>query len=91
MVRPVEEESDLQNLQNLPDERLRKEFLEQAKLFRNKVMKKIKPKIFRKKNLNGFLLIQLIQSILDSINNGSIPVIENSWKYVMENECIKTG
>ena len=28
MVRPVEEESDLQNLQNLPDERLRKEFLE---------------------------------------------------------------
>ena len=54
-------------------------------------MKKIKPKIFRKKNLNGFLLIQLIQSILDSINNGSIPVIENSWKYVMENECIKTG
>ena len=91
MVRPVEEETDLQNLQNLPDEQLRKEFLEQAKLFRNKVMKKVKPKIFRKKNLNGFLLIQLIQSILDSINNGSIPVIENSWKYVMQNECIKTG
>ena len=91
MVRPVEEESDLQNLQNLPDNRLRKEFLEQAKLFRNKVMKKIKPKIFRKKNLNGFLLIQLIQSVLDSINNGSIPIIENSWKYVMQNECIKTG
>ena len=91
MVRPVEEESDLQNLQNLPDDKLRKEFLEQAKMFRNKVMKKIKPKIFRKKNLNGFLLIQLIQSILDSINNGSIPVIENSWKYVMQNECIKTG
>ena len=91
MVRPVEEESDLQNLQNLPDDRLRKEFLEQAKLFRNKVMKKIKPKLFRKKKLNGFLLIQLIQSILDSVNNGSIPVIENSWKYVMQNECIKTG
>ena len=91
MVRPVEEESDLQNLQNLPDEQLRKEFLEQAKIFRNKVMKKIKPKIFRKKNLNGFLLIQLIQSVLDSINNGSIPVIENSWKYVMQNECIKIG
>ena len=28
MARPVEEESDLQNLTNLPDERLRKEFLE---------------------------------------------------------------
>ena len=91
MVRPVEEESDLQNLQHLPDDKLRKEFLEQAKLFRNKVMKKIKPKIFKNKNLNGFLLVQLIQSVLDSINNGSIPVIENSWKYVMQNECIKSA
>ena len=91
MVRPVEEESDLQNLQHLPDDKLRKEFLEQAKLFRNKVMKKIKPKIFKNKNLNGFLLVQLIQSVLDSINNGSLPVIENSWKYVMQNECIKSA
>ena len=91
MVRPVEEESDLQNLQNLPDEKLRKEFLEQAKFFKNKVMKKTKPKIFKKKYLNGYMLIELIQSILDAINNGSIPVIENSWKYVMQNECIKYG
>ena len=91
MVRPVEEESDLQNLQNLPDEKLRKEFLEQAKFFRNKVMKKTKPKIFKKKNLNGYMLVELVQSILDAINTGSIPVIENSWKYVMQNECIKNG
>ena len=91
MVRPVEEESDLQNLQNLPDEKLRKEFLEQSKFFRNKVMKKIKPKIFKKKNLNGFMLVELVQSILDAINTGSIPVIENSWKYIMQNECIKNG
>ena len=91
MVRPVEEESDLQNLQNLPDEKLRKEFLEQAKFFRNKVIKKTKPKIFKKKNLDGYMLVELVQSILDAINNGSIPVIENSWKYVMQNECIKNG
>ena len=91
MVRPVEEESDLQNLQNLPDEKLRKEFLEQAKFFRNKVMKKTKPKIFKKKFLNGYMLVELVQSILDAINTGSIPVIENSWKYVMQNECIKHG
>ena len=91
MVRPVEEESDLQNLQNLPDEKLRKEFLEQAKFFKNKVMKKTKPKIFKKKYLNGYMLIELIQSILDAINSGSIPIIENSWKYVMQNECIKYG
>jgi hypothetical protein len=49
MVRPVEKESDLQNLQNLPDYRLRKEFVEQAKIFRNKVMKKINLKHLEKK------------------------------------------
>ena len=91
MVRPVEKESELQNLENLPDEKLRKEFVEQAKFLKNKVIKKTKPKIFKKKNLNGFMLVELVQSILDAINNGSIPVIENSWKYVMQNECIKSG
>ena len=91
MVRPVEKESDLQNLQNLPDYQLRKEFVEQAKIFRNKVMKKIKPKTFRKKLLSGAMLVELVQSILDSINGGSIPVIENSWKYVLQNECIKNS
>ena len=91
MVRPVEKESDLQNLQNLPDERLRKEFLEQSKIFRNKVFKKTKPKTFNKKPLTGAMLIELIQSILDSINKGSIPVIENSWRYVLQNEFIKSS
>ena len=91
MVRPVEKESDLQNLQNLPDYQLRKEFVEQAKIFRNKVMKKIKPKTFRKKALSGSMLVELVQSILDSINGGSIPIIENSWKYVLQNECFKNS
>ena len=91
MVRPVEKESDLQNLQNLPDENLRKEFLEQSKIFRNKVFKKTKPKTFNKKPLTGAMLVELVQSILDSINKGSIPVIENSWKYVLQNEFIKSS
>ena len=91
MVRPVEKEEDLQNLQNLPNEQLRKEFLTQSKIFRNKVMKKTRPKTFNKMPLSGNMLIGLIQSILDSINAGSIPVIENSWKYVLDTEFIKNS
>ena len=91
MVRPVEKEEDLQNLQNLPDDKLRKEFLEQSKIFRNKVMKKTKPKTFNRMPLSGEMLIGLIQSILDSINIGNIPVIENSWKYVLQTEFIKSS
>lgn len=41
--------------------------------------------------ISGSMLVELVQSILDSINGGGIPVIENSWKYVMNNECVKKG
>ena len=91
LVRPVEEEKNLQKLQYLPDDQLRVEFLEQAKNFRNKVFKKIKPKVFHGQLISGSMLLELVQSILDSINGGGIPVIENSWKYVMKNECVKKG
>ena len=91
LVRPVEEEKNLQKLQYLPDEQLRVEFLEQAKNFKNKVFKKIKPKTFHGQMISGSMLVELVQSILDSINSGGIPVIENSWKYVMSNECLKKG
>ena len=37
------------------------------------------------------MLIELIENILDSINQGNIPVIENSWKYVLTNEAIKNS
>ena len=91
LIRPVEDEKNLQNLQELSDDELRDEFVEQAKNFRNKVYKKIKPKFFHGQFISGSMLLELVQSILDAINNGGIPVIENSWKYVMKNECIKKG
>ncbi len=91
MVRPTEDEHDLQNLQNLPDNNFRKEFLEQSKIFRNKVMKKTKPKRLNGKLLSGAMLVEFVQNVLDSINSGGIPVIEDSWRYIMKNECIKSS
>ena len=91
MVRPTEDEHDLQNLQNLPDNSFRKEFLEQSKIFRNKVMKKTKPKRLNGKLLSGAMLVEFVQNVLDSINSGGIPVIEDSWRYIMKNECIKSS
>ena len=89
MVRPVEEEKNLQKLQFLPDDELRMEFLEQAKNFRNKIFGEIKPKTLYGHFLSGSMLIELVQSILDSINDGAIPIIENNWKYVMIKESEK--
>ena len=90
MVRPTENEQDLQNLQNLPDNKFRKEFLEQSKIFRNKVMKKTKPKRLNGRVLTGSMLVEFVQNVLDAINAGAIPVIEDSWRYIMKNECIKS-
>ena len=90
MVRPVEKEKDLQNLEYLSNEELRAEFVEQAKKFRNKVLNITCPKTFHKKLLTGSMLVELVQNILDAINAGCIPVIENTWKYVVQSECIKS-
>ena len=89
MVRPVENENDLQNLQTLPNDKIRSEFLMQSETLRNKVLRKTKPKNFNGKILSGEMLLELVESVIKSINEGVIPVIENSWKYVISNECLK--
>ena len=90
MVRPVENERDLQKLQTLSDNKIRPEFLRQSEMLRNKIYMKIKPKNFNGKLLSGQMLINLLESIIEAINEGAIPVIENSWKYITNNECLKS-
>ena len=89
MVRPVESESELQKLMTLSDNKIRPEFLKQCEMLRNKIYMKIKPKTFNGKILSGQMLINLLKSIIEAINEGAIPVIENSWKYIINNECLK--
>ena len=89
MVRPVESESELQKLMTLSDNKIRPEFLKQCEMLRNKIFMKIKPKTFNGKILSGQMLINLLKSIIEAINEGAIPVIENSWKYIINNECLK--
>ena len=90
MVRPVENENDLQNLMSLPDDKIRPEFLRQSEMLRNKIYMKIKPKNFNGKILSGHMLINLLESIIGAINEGAIPVIENSWNYIESSECLKS-
>jgi len=90
LVRPVENEKDLQNLEYLSDDELRNEFLEQAQIFRDRIINITTPKTFHKKLLSGSMLLELVENILDTINSGNIPIIENTWKYVIQNEAIKT-
>ena len=90
MVRPVENENDLQNLMNLPESKIRPEFIKQSNMLKNKIYMKIKPKTFNNKILSGQMLIDLLESVVNAINEGAIPVIENSWNYITNSECIKS-
>ena len=36
------------------------------------------------------MLINLLESVVNAINEGAIPVIENSWNYIANNELLKS-
>ena len=90
MVRPVENETDLQNLQSMADTEFRPEFKQQVDNLRLKILKRAKPKILNGKALNGDMLLELCISYTEAINTGSVPNIQNAWSYVCQNECQRT-
>lgn len=68
MVRPTEDEKDLQNLQCLPDSKLRPEFVDQMQILRSRIWKKVKPKVLNGKFINGQMLIELCSAYTNAIN-----------------------
>lgn len=89
MVRPTEQEKDLQNVQQLEDSHLRPEFLSQMQLLRNKVFKRIRPKQLNGRSLTGLMFVELCQAYTESINAGSVPNIENAWSSLCKNENLR--
>ena len=57
LVRPVETEEQLQTLTELDDSNFRPEFVDQITNLRQRILKKVKPKKLKGKNLNGWMLL----------------------------------
>jgi len=89
LIRPCEKESDLQKIDEVLNENLRGEFVNQAKLARQKILKKTKPKIIRERQLTGSMLIELSKAYIEAINKGGVPNIDNAWKSIVKNESYK--
>jgi len=87
LVRPTENEGDLQNLIKLPDDKLRKEFVDQIATLKTKIKKKLHAKIVNGKKLNGPMLADLCVAYTDAINTGQVPSIDNAWTYVCKSQC----
>ena len=89
MVRPAQNEQDLQRLMDLELEDLRSEFVEQVMILRKKIVNKVRPKMLNGKALSGEMLSELLVSYVTAINEGAVPSIESAWNYICKNECTK--
>eukprot|EP01130_Rhizamoeba_saxonica_P018904 TRINITY_DN9636_c0_g1_i1.p1 TRINITY_DN9636_c0_g1~~TRINITY_DN9636_c0_g1_i1.p1 ORF type:complete len:1193 (-),score=324.17 TRINITY_DN9636_c0_g1_i1:46-3576(-) len=86
LVRPVNDENSLRNIDNVPYEELRDEFKFGMEEVKRLVYSSVQPKKILGKSINGEGLSLLLESYINSINDGSVPVIRDAWTNVAETE-----
>ncbi|KDO26951.1 hypothetical protein SPRG_07664 [Saprolegnia parasitica CBS 223.65] len=89
MVRPVYDESQLQQVDKIPITDLRPEFQEQLAKVKASIFNNLSPKMLNNKPLNGSMFAGLLVAYVDAINNGSVPTISSAWDGVTATECKK--
>ena len=89
MIRPLTNENQLQNLEDLPPDKLRREFTEQIIALRKKVLGRIRVKTMNGKALNADMYLNLVKSLIGELNSGNVPNIENTWLSMCKVESYK--
>lgn len=87
LVRPLNNENELQRLDQILLDRLRPEFRAGLDALTKFVFERTRPKQVGATVLTGPVLIGITESYLDAINNGAVPTISSSWQSVEEAEC----
>ena len=89
MVRPVTDEELLQNLDQVPIEQLRPEFVSEMKNLRGRILGQSPIKTLNGKELDGAALLSLAESYSHAINSGSVPNIGEAWDSLCLNQNIR--
>ena len=89
LVRPLIEEGNLQNLEKVDSSKLRKEFIDQVAYLRKTVLNSIKPKQLNGRVLDGEMFLDLLNSYVEMINKGAVPVIQSAWSMMCQSECTR--
>ncbi|CAN1810614.1 Guanylate-binding protein 6 [Linum perenne] len=89
LVRPLNNENDLQRMDQIPLERLRPEFRSGLDALTRFVFEKTRPKQVGATVMTGPILVGVTESYLEALNNGAVPTIASSWQSVEEAECRK--
>lgn len=87
LVRPLNNENELQRLDQIPLEKLRPEFQSGLDELTKFIFARTRPKQVAGTVMTGPVLAGVTQSFLDAINNGAVPTISSSWQSVEEAEC----
>ncbi|XP_061341556.1 uncharacterized protein LOC133287884 [Gastrolobium bilobum] len=87
LVRPLNNENDLQRLDQISLEKLRPEFQSGLDALTKFVFERTKPKQVGATMMTGPVLVGITESYLDALNHGAVPTISSSWQSVEEAEC----
>lgn len=78
LIRPVTEEDDLANIENLEWTDLKEEFRTKCDQFINDVRYQTKPKTLSGKVLNSQMLLGLVMDYCEAVNSDETPKVESS-------------
>ncbi|XP_023003111.1 guanylate-binding protein 1-like [Cucurbita maxima] len=87
LVRPLNNENDLQRLDQISLNKLRPEFRSGLDAFTKFVFERTRPKQVGATVMTGPVLVGITESYLDALNHGAVPTITSSWQSVEEAEC----
>ncbi|KAM7262928.1 hypothetical protein ACFE04_000611 [Oxalis oulophora] len=87
LLRPLNNENDLQRLDQISLEKMRPEFRAGLDALTKFVFERTRPKQIGATVLTGRVLVSLTKSYITALNNGAVPTISSSWQSVEETEC----
>jgi hypothetical protein len=86
LIRPVADDKKLRNIDNVPEEEIRPEFLKQVRDLISFIFKGIKPKVVQGTHMNGEMYINLVKSYLKALNSNCLPDVKSSLKIVVDSQ-----
>ncbi|KAI9395935.1 hypothetical protein POPTR_004G049400v4 [Populus trichocarpa] len=87
LVRPLNNENDLQRMDQISLDKLRPEFRAGLDALTKFVFERTRPKQVGATVMTGPILVGITESYLEALNNGAVPTISSSWQSVEEAEC----
>ncbi|CAL1126621.1 unnamed protein product [Cladocopium goreaui] len=86
IVRPVADEAELRNIQNVEYEKLRPQFRTQVEAFVKKVYTNLKPKKIDGAVVSGSMFVDLAAEYCKAINSSVVPTIHTAWASAIQHQ-----